>query len=232
MAGLLGEKEPDTVKGIPVLVTIQNDANKWLITVNKEKLNFRTTHIAQPEEVNLVPFYQVSDRHYTVYWDFFTPEGWKKEQKVYAEGKVEQEKLNVRTVDIIRLGEMHPKRDHDFAGDSIYTDEEHQRKFGTANVGGYMEFSMKVDKDKSNSLILTYWGMDNRGRIFDVLIDGRKVATVDLYKFKESRFYDITYQIPQNLNQNKDTVRIKLLPKKNNQAGPIYGCRMVKLYTL
>lgn len=231
LAGLLGTTEPDPVKGIPVLVTSEKNPNKWLTAINKEKLNFRTTHIAQPQEVDLMPFYQIADQHYTVYWDVFTPDGWKKQQKVYAQEKVEQEKLNARTIDIIRLGEMQPERDHNFKGDSIYTGEQHQRKFRTANVGGYMEFSMKVDRDKPNDLILTYWGMDNRGRIFDVVIDHIKVATVDLNKFKESKFYEIIYQLPQNLTQNKDIVRVKLVPKKGNQAGPIYGCRMVKSVT-
>jgi hypothetical protein len=70
--------------------------------------------------------------------------------------------------------------------------------------------------------------MDNRGRTFDIMIDGTKVATEDLNKYKESRFYDISYLIPIELTKGKQKVSVKLLPKKDNSAGPVYGSRMVK----
>ena len=70
--------------------------------------------------------------------------------------------------------------------------------------------------------------MDNRGRVFDILVDGTKIATEDLNKYKESKFYNISYDIPVELTKGKSKVTIKLLPKAGNSAGPIYGCRMVK----
>jgi len=60
------------------------------------------------------------------------------------------------------------------------------------------------EPDKQNTLINTYWGMDNRGRIFDILIMGVKLCTEDLNQYKESRFYDISYNIPlENTKGNK-----------------------------
>lgn len=87
---------------------------------------------------------------------------------------------------------------------------------------------MKTAAASRNTLILTYWGMDNRGRIFDILVNDKVIVTEDLNKYKESRFYDISYAIPEELTKGKDKVTVKLVPKTNNSAGPVYGCRMIK----
>jgi len=87
---------------------------------------------------------------------------------------------------------------------------------------------MKTEASSKNTLINTYWGMDNRGRVFDVLVDGTKIATEDLNKYKESKFYNISYEIPIELTKGKSKVVIKLLPKTGNSAGPVYGSRMVR----
>ncbi|MEO7992205.1 MAG: DUF6805 domain-containing protein, partial [Chryseolinea sp.] len=69
---------------------------------------------------------------------------------------------------------------------------------------------------------------DNRGRNFDIIVDGEKIATEDLNKYKESRFYDITYRIPSQFTKGKESITVKFQAKPNNQAGPLFGVRLVK----
>jgi hypothetical protein len=97
-----------------------------------------------------------------------------------------------------------------------------------ADNGGNITFKMKVDPERKNSIMLTYWGMDNRGRKFDILLGGDPIAQPDLNKYKDSKFYDIPYEIPLGLTQGKTTVTITLQALPNNQAGPVYGVRMIK----
>lgn len=91
-----------------------------------------------------------------------------------------------------------------------------------------MSFTLKTDPTAQNVLIGTYWGMDNRGRQFDVLVDGTVIASEDLNKYKESRFYDIAYKIPRDLTNGKTSVTIRLQAKPHNAAGPVYGIRLVR----
>jgi hypothetical protein len=228
LAGVLGNTEPDPLKGVPVLVTSETDPAKWLQMVDKKQLSFNTTSSSRPEEVKLIPFNQTKNEYYSVYWDVFTPETWAVQQKAYDEQKKKQQELEARTTDILRIGEMQPERDHNFVGENAITGEDHQKKFRSTENGGYLAYEMKVDANAQNTLINTYWGMDNRGRMFDILIDGVKLDTEDLNKYKESRFYDISYTIPIELTKGKQKVTVKLLPKKDNSAGPVYGSRMVK----
>jgi len=228
LAGVLGDAEPDPLKGIPVFVTNETDPNKWLQMVGQKDLGFQTVNIARPTEVKLIPFNQTRNEYYSVYWDVFTPETWAVQQKAYDEEKKKQQELEAHTTDIIRLGEMQPERDHSFTGEHEITGEDHQKKWRSTENGGFLSFEMKTDPGMHNTLINTYWGMDNRGRIFDVLVDNAKIATEDLNKYKESLFYNISYEIPIELTRGKSKVVIKLLPKAGNSAGPVYGSRMVK----
>jgi hypothetical protein len=70
--------------------------------------------------------------------------------------------------------------------------------------------------------------MDNRYRNFDILVDGTKIASEDLNKYKDSKFYDIVYAVPPALTKGKKTVTVTFQAKPQQQAGPVYGVRMVK----
>lgn len=228
LAGVLGNTEPDPLQGVPVFVTSETDPNQWLKMVDQKNLAFKTVDVSRPVEVSLIPFNQTKDEYYSVYWDVFTPDSWAVQQKAYDEEKKKQQELEAHTTDMIRLGEMQPERDHNFKGEHEITGEDHQKKWRATDGGGFLSFEMKTDPDKTNTLINTYWGMDNRGRTFDIMIDDVKLTTEDLNKYKESRFYNINYEIPVELTKGKSKVTIKLVPKADNSAGPVYGSRMVK----
>jgi len=87
---------------------------------------------------------------------------------------------------------------------------------------------MKVDPSEANTLVCTYWGMDNRSRAFDIFIENQKIGSEDLTKFKTNKFYNIGYPIPKDVTASKSTVTVKFVPHKNNSAGPVYGVRMAK----
>lgn len=226
LAGVLGKNEPDPVHGTPVFVTNATNTADWVKPVNLSTLTFKTTGIGTPTDVELIPFNQVKDDYYSVYWDVFSHQAWVGQQKLYEAEKQKQQDLENKTVDILRMGEMQPERDHEFTGEKTFTGESHGKKFRSSR-GSDMSFKMKVKPNVANTLRCSYWGMDNRGRIFDILVDGVKVATEDLNKYKESRFYDIEYTIPADVIKGKQTVTITMQPAPGNSVGPVYGSRMV-----
>jgi uncharacterized protein len=227
LAGVLGDKEPEPLD-IPVLVTDKPDANQWIKPVVNNSLNFQTAGVGVPKQVTLVPFNTTADEHYTVYWDVFTPAQWAAQKKIYEAEKLKQQELDARTVDNLRIGEMQPERDHELVGEKTITGDEHNRKWRMAEDSGYISFTMKLDPSATNTLICTYWGMDNRGRTFDIYVNDVKIATEDLNKYKGSRFYDITYTIPLEITRYKLSAKVKFVPKANNAAGPVYGVKIVK----
>ena len=226
LAGLLGDKEPEPSE-IPVFVTADSNANHWVKKTGKP-LVFETKGIGTPKDVTLIPFNQVADEHYSIYWDVFTPQEWSVQQQRYEEDKARQKQLEAQTVDNLRLGEMQPERDHELVGEKLATGDEHNRKWRLAEDSGYFSFSIKVDPVQQNTLVATYWGMDNRGRNFDIYVNETKLATEDLNKYKASKFYDVAYAIPQALTTNQQKAIIKFVPKSRNAAGPVYGIKIIK----
>jgi uncharacterized protein len=228
LAGNLGEKEPDPMKGIPALVTDNQDAKQYIIRDDAKSMTFHTTSVGLQNNLKLQPFYSIYNDHYSVYWDVFTQQAWAEQQIVYESRRKLEYEREQSTVDELRVGEMQPERDHELVGENTEVGEEHTHKFRIANPGGHFSFTMKVVPDFSYTLVATYWGMDNRGRQFDILVDGEKIASEDLNKYKESKFYDITYRIPTNLTNGKPKVTVRFQPKDKNSAGPVYGVRMVR----
>lgn len=223
LAGNLGPAEPDPMKGIPVIVSEVTNGPHLIRRDNSSTLLF-----SAPNKIKFQPFYSIADDHYSVYWDVFTPTAWKEQQMVYENRRKLETEREQSTTDILRLGEMQPERDHDLTGENTEAGESHTHKYRLANEGGFFSFNMKVESGFSYTLVATYWGMDNRGRQFDILVDGEKVASEDINKYKESRFYDITYRVPASLTNGKTKVNVRFQPKEKNSAGPVYGVRMVK----
>ncbi|MGO4879038.1 glycoside hydrolase family 127 protein [Pedobacter sp. AJM] len=228
LAGVLGTTEPDPIKGVPVFVSANKDPKDWLSVVNQAELKFQTKNIAQPQEVTMIPFYQTKNQFYSVYWDVFTPEKWVVQQKIYDEQKRKQKELEDKTLDVFRFGEMQPERDHNFTAAKESMGEEHGSKWRMAGEEGFIQFEVKVDPNAQNTIIASYWGMDNRGRNFDILVDNVNIASEDLNRYKESRFYEISYKIPPELSKGKKKVTVKLSPKARNSAGPVYSIRVIK----
>jgi len=227
LAGILGDKEPEP-RDIPVFVTAELDPNKWIKAESKTSLIFQTSNAGSPKEVKLIPFNQTTNEYYSVYWDVFTPQEWVVQQQKYEEEKRKQKELEDRTVDILRIGEMQPERDHEFVSEKSFTGDRSGKKWRSARDSGFFYFTMKVDPSEINTLVCTYWGMDNRGRIFDIFINDTLIATEDLNKFKTNKFYTIGYPVPKELTNSKTSVLVKFVPKRNNNAGPVYGIRMAK----
>jgi hypothetical protein len=89
---------------------------------------------------------------------------------------------------------------------------------------------MKVDSAAGNTLHAEYWGDDHRGRIFDIQVDGQTIATQNLASFKQSKFYELTYPVPQELVKGKSSVTVKFVAHNaHTSVGPVSGTiRMVR----
>lgn len=214
------------VKRAPVLVTSDQPVDTWLRSTGP--LTYITTGVAKPDPLTFKPFYTISHNRYAVYLDTFDVEGWRKQEEIYRQEEEQARELAARTVDYLRPGEMQPERDHNFQGEKVETGEFKKRKWRHALSGGWFSFDMAVDPSKPNALVLTYWGSDAGDREFDILVDGKKIATQKLEREKPDVFFDVRYEIPSELLEGKKKVTIKLQALPTKLAGGLYGARVVR----
>ncbi len=213
---------------VPVLITDGKPVDQWVAPVNLETQTFRTKNVGKPRDVTLVPFHSLHDRHHTVYFDIFTRGEWK-EREAETRAQVERERLlTARTIDILRIGEMQPERDHHLKGERTGAGEHLGRKWRHAVDGGWFAFDMKVAADSKNELRCTYWGSDVGQRTFDILIDGTKIAQQELANDNPGQFFDVSYTIPQHLTQGKASVTVRFQALPDNLAGGLFGCRLLR----
>ncbi len=225
----------DGAERCPLLVGTLSELTAAIKPIEGKPLEFSAAGIARDiaddetkmRSLRLLPLYAVTDQRYTVYVDQFTPELWQKKKTEYT---AEQERIRAiaaRSIDVMRIGEMQPERDHNLKGENTTSGEYQGRKWRHA-YNGWFEFDMKVLDEVPVELVCTYWGSDSGGRTFDILVDGTKIATQALTNQKPNTFFDVTYPVPAELTKGKETVRIRLQAHPNNTAGGLYGVRMMK----
>ncbi|MCW5910416.1 MAG: glycoside hydrolase family 127 protein [Cyclobacteriaceae bacterium] len=227
LAGQLGTTMPDPVYGTTVFLTDDRQVKNW-VKPGAEPLVFETNHAAKPADVKLIPFYKTYDQYYNVYWDFFTPSDWANRQAEYEAEKKRIQEIENRTIDLVRIGEMQPERDHNLkATERSYVSDALGRMGREVRSGGYFEFDVKVDPSVPNNLLCSYLG-DDKNRAFDLLIDETTIATQELTGGTTGRFYDVEYPIEPALIKGKSKVVVRVQAHPGKTAGRVFGCRIVK----
>lgn len=228
LAGTLGDTMPDPIYGTPVLLTDNKNVNDWIKPVSNASLTFQMQGVGKPFDVKLIPFYKIYNQYYSVYWDYFTNEDWNKRHAEYLAKKKRQKEIEARTIDVFRIGEMQPERDHNLkASEKSYVSDAIGVNGREARAGGFFSFEMKVDPSVQNNLLLTYLG-DDKDRKFDIIIDGTRIATEELTGEKTGKFYDKEYVIPRELIGNKTTITIRIEANYEKTAGRVFGVRIIK----
>lgn len=213
---------------VPVLLTADRPVTDWVKPVSLSRQWFRTDGVGQPRDVRLVPFHRLHERRYTVYLDLFTAAEWQQRQ---AEVRAEQERqaaLEARTVDRLRIGEMQPERDHHLTGERTSAGEAFGRRWRHATDGGWFAFDLQVRSGEPHELLVTYWGGDGGNRVFDILVNGEKIATQRLNRNAPGKFFDEIYPIPARLTEGRSHVTVRFQAHPGAMAGGVFGVALLK----
>jgi hypothetical protein len=213
---------------VPVLMTLDPNPANWLNPVEGQMNRFVTTEVAYPRQVELSPFYGIHDRHYTIFWDSYSEEEWNAHQEEYAQEQQRKKELKSKTIDLFRIGEMQPERDHNFIERDSWVEEYRSRKARTADRGGWFSFEMVVSGDDQVSLAVEYWGGYSGSKTFDILVDGKLIATENISNKAPGRFIDVIYKIPPSLLNQKEKIEVKFFPHEANRAGPVFTVRTIR----
>jgi len=210
-----------------ILSSIKPAAGKSM-TFTGSPVVFRSVGAKANTAFTLVPFYQLYNKPYIVYWDRLTIRQWKDKEEQYRAELARQEELDAQTVDKVVIGEPQSEGEHERKGEKTQAGDFSNRKWRHAVDGGWFSFAMKVSPDNPVNLVCTYWGSDSGGREFDILIDGTKIATEVLNNNSPDKFFDVTYPIPQELTKGKDKVTVRFQGHENKTAGGVFGCRIAQ----
>ncbi|MDH4241157.1 MAG: glycoside hydrolase family 127 protein, partial [Phycisphaerae bacterium] len=191
---------------------------------------FCTVDKTRSKDITLEPFYQMhGNRHYIVYWDIFTPVQWQAKEKEYKAELARKKELQIQTVDEVDPGEEQNERNHNLQARQSSSGVFSERRWRHATDGGWFSYDVKVLPDKPMGLLVTYWGSDGGNRVFDILVDGTKLAAQRLQNNRPGRFYDEVYPVPELLTMSKNKVTVKFQAHTGAWAGGVYKLRTIKV---
>ena len=226
----VGKKLP--VDQAPILINnnLEDIANQ-LQPVAGKPLHFTLTTRMENEIRNeLMPFFELHDSRYMMYWLALSESSYKGYLDNLAKQEQERQALEARTVDKVQPGEQQPESDHFMETDRSNVGNTNDVFYRDASDGHYFSYLLQTGGQTDLSLRLKYWGVGEwKSHEFDILVDDVVVMSVNnTGKYRISEFKYETYPIPADLLKGKKQVRVKFQAKPHKQIGEIYEVRLVK----
>lgn len=225
-----GRKLP--VDQAPILINnnIEDIANQ-LQPVEGHPLHFTlTTQMVNEIRQELMPFFELHDSRYMMYWLALSESSYKGYLDNLARQEQERQALEARTTDKVQPGEQQPESDHFMQTDDSWVGNTNDVFFRDARDGHYFSYLLQTGGQTDLSLRLKYWGVGEwKSHEFDILVDDVLVTSVNnTGKYRISEFKYETYPVPADVLKGKQQVRIKFVAKPRKQVGEIYEVRLVK----
>jgi DUF1680 family protein len=225
-----GEKLP--VDKAPIIIEDQiSKITDKLIPVKDKPLNFKISgaKLINAEQIELMPFYQIHDSRYEIYWMTLTNNQYRSYLDSISNMEKKKLELQKRTVDFVAPGEQQPEADHFIQKDNSNTGNKFNEFWRDARNGGYFSYKISTNSETDLSLIVRYCGAEPGGRKFDIYIDDEKLVTEDnTGKWPQANFHDVEYTISNALIKGKTNFRIKFTSLPGNAAGGVYYIRLVR----
>lgn len=226
LAGTFGPEERK-IGDVPVFINEEKDLIKYIEPVKNEPLAFRTVAPGGPDGVKMIPFFATYDQYYTVYWDVFSPAEWKQVEAKRAAELERIARLDARTLDYIDLGMMQPERDHNLEGENTRIGEFGVHKYRFAYEDGWFSFDMKCNFNDPTQLLMTYWGGDSGKYTFELVVNDTWVQPVTV-KGNPEEFVEMILDLPKELTEGKETIKVKFRGVGKNRVSNLYNCRLMK----
>lgn len=202
-----------------------------LVPVNGKPFTFSTKGIKtiNAENLELEPFYGIHDSRYMMYWMALS----NNEYRSYLDSlaKIESDKmaLQSRTIDFVAPGEQQPEADHFIKSENTSTGNHLDEFWRSARNNGFFSYQMSTNNETNLSLVVRYWGNEEGNRQFEIYIDDQKLTTENIGgKWKQSKFVELEYAIPNSMVEGKSSVKVKFQSLPDNTAGAIFYVRLVR----
>jgi hypothetical protein len=234
------QREQDDAPNVAAPVMLADPKAKvsdWVKPVPDRPLTFRTAGVGRPNDVTLVPFHELFDQRYTVYWRLTDEAGWEQiqaDQRAAYKARLEEEAreaarrafYEARRIDVVEIGVADSEESHEMKGENTRNGTHRGRRWRDA-VNGWFECRLEVLPETPVVLLCTYWGSDT-GRTFDILVDGQRIATQVLESNHPDKFFDVEYAIPTELTEGKKSVAVRFAAHPDSTAGGVFGCATLK----
>ncbi len=215
--------------GVPTLLATEKELLRHVVEDRSAgPLHFRIMDVvepADPEGLPLVPFFRLHERRYQMYWELTTAEQIAARKERLAAEERAREAREAATIDWVAVGEQQPEVEHDLKGEGMETGIHNGRRW---RHGVWIQYTLDPRGAKEVILSVTYSG-DDRGREFDILVNGTVIATQRLTGERPNHFLEKRYPIPSEMLQAAGNGRITVrFATKQRLAGGLFDVRLLR----
>jgi DUF1680 family protein len=112
---------------VPDLIPSGANLEDWIKPVAGLPLVFQTAGAGRPGDIALVPFYELFDKRYALYWHLYTEKGWAeinaKRKARAAEEAARKQAVEKRLVDRVAVGEAESEKEHNLQAEKSESGE-------------------------------------------------------------------------------------------------------------
>lgn len=218
------------IEDAPLIVSTKKDLAAEIVPVQGKPLTFRVSNAIYQEKyknVQLVPFFQLHDTRYMIYWPVTTPEKLIARQQFLTESEGAKIALEKQTIDQVAPGEKQPESDHNFKGENTKSGVFNERHYRHAS--GWLSYDLKNPNKEGRRLRITYFGGDAH-RTFDIYVNNTLLKTVKLDGSAGDKFYDVDYELPEGMVKSfsGNSIIVKFVAHPGSVAGEVYNLRLLK----
>ncbi|WP_188816415.1 glycoside hydrolase family 127 protein [Hymenobacter cavernae] len=218
------------IEEAPVLVSTNPNVAEGIKPVAGQPLTFTAASLIDSDKyrnVQLVPFYQIHDARYMVYWPVTTPAGLVARKEELRRKDEEKRALEARTIDQVTPGEQQPESDHGFQGEQTETGTFRNRHWRHAT--GWFSYNLRNSKRAARTLRVTYASGD-KNRQFSILVNGLPLAKVRLEGNPQGDFYNVEYALPEALRKPTapTELTVKFIAEASSTASSVYDVRLLQ----
>lgn len=221
----------------PMLVGDRDALAAQVKPVPGRPLTFEAGALIQPaafDGLQLEPLFRVHDARYIVYWRTATAAAYPAVLRQIETDERQRQALEDRTLDQVTPGEQQPEIDHQYAGEDSKTGIHMGRHW--RDTGNLISYRLKApdgtEPGTAAELLLTFYGGD-RNEGFDLLVDGRQLATLTLEGDKQDTFVERRIALPQDLAREafRRGITVKLVAGRGRRTSNLFDLRLLRVQT-
>lgn len=218
------------VSDLPVLMIDGDDWAQKIKQMPGDSLCFDASELMHPKgdvHMKLIPFYQLHDARYIIYWPTVNSLNIDSVQQILKQQEQIKLELERMTIDQIAPGEQQPESDHHFKGEESQTGIHMERHW--RHAAKWFSYELNDKNKLAKRLRITYFGLD-ANRQFDITINDTLISSVNLTGEHGNQIFDVDYEIPTSVVKNNKApfLIVKFIAHDGSIAGGIYHVRLLK----
>ncbi len=217
------------IQEAPLIVSADSGFVSEVKPVQGKPLTFTASSIISDgkyKDVELVPFFQIHDARYMLYWPVTTPAGLEERKSALRKEEEARAALEAVTVDQVAPGEQQPESDHGYLGEKTASGVYRDRHWRSAR--GWFSYELKDPRKEAKKLRVTYYGAD-KDRNFDILINDRLLKKISLDGAAGDNFIDVEYELPEAVKKGATNgYTVKFAAHPGSTTAGVYYIRLLK----